>query len=139
MRVSPPSDKYFTSIIQIYLFSWSIAVLSPQVREGGCKYVRGRLQVRARMVASTCEDGCKYVRGRLQVRARTDASTCEEGCNALRPRRVKLALKSIILFYIKAAFAVLKSEMILSIPDSQSVHSIMEREFVPLSSHTTNR
>ena len=118
MRVSPPSDKYFTSIIQIYLFSWSIAVLSPQVQ---------------------CEGGCKYVRGRMQVRARKDASTCEEGCNALRPRRVKLAQKSIILFYIKAAFAVLKSEMILSIPDSQSVHSIMEREFVPLSSHTTNR
>ena len=44
--------------------------------------------------ASTCEDGCKYVRGRLQVRARTVAGTCEDGCRYLRPRRAKLALEA---------------------------------------------
>ena len=64
MRVSPTSDKYFTSIIQIYLFSWSIAVLSPQVR--------------ARKVASTCEEGCKYLRGRLQCFASEKGKTGTE-------------------------------------------------------------
>ena len=36
----------------------------------------------------------KYVRGRLQVRARTVAGTCEDGCRYLRPRRAKLALEA---------------------------------------------
>ena len=36
----------------------------------------------------------KYVRGRLQVRARTVASTCGDGCKYVRPRRAKLALET---------------------------------------------
>ena len=48
------------------------------------KYLRGRLQVPAWTVASTCVDGCTYLRGGLHVLARTDAVRCVEGCSALR-------------------------------------------------------
>ena len=37
-------------------------VLDASSCDGGCKYVRRRLQVRAMTVASTCDGGCKYVR-----------------------------------------------------------------------------
>ena len=43
--------------------------------EDGCRYVRGRSQVRARTLARTCKDACRYVRGRLQVRASEKSKT----------------------------------------------------------------
>ena len=51
-----------------------------------CKYLQGRLQVLAGMVASTCGNGCKYLRERMQCTARTDAVHCGGGCSALRGR-----------------------------------------------------
>ena len=55
------------------------------------KYLQGRLQVPAGMVASTCGDGCKYLRGGLHVLAWTDAVHCVEGCSALRGNHPKRA------------------------------------------------
>ena len=59
-----------------------------------CKYLQGRLQVLAGMVASTCGNGCSALRERMQCTARTDAVHCGGGCSALRLRWVKLASKS---------------------------------------------
>ena len=50
------------------------------------KYLQGRLQVPAGMVASTCGDGCKYLRGRMQYAAWRDAVHCVDACSALRER-----------------------------------------------------
>ena len=66
-----------------------------------CKYLQGRLQVLAGMVASTCGNGCKYLRERMQCTARTDAVHCKGGCSALRLRWVKQELKSPVLFWIR--------------------------------------
>ena len=54
-----------------------------------CKYLQGRLQVLAGMVASTCGNGCSALRERMQCTARTDAVHCGGGCSALRLRWVK--------------------------------------------------
>ena len=62
--------------------------------------------MKASFPASTCGDGCKYVWGRMQVRARADARTCGDGCKYLRGRLQVLAsemsnLKSSVLFWIR--------------------------------------
>ena len=84
-----------------------------------CTYLRGRLHVLAGTVARTCKDGCTYLRGRMHVLAggqifspqtftMTDANVCGGGCKRLRERlqtfaseRVKLALKSLVRFWIR--------------------------------------
>ena len=62
--------------------------------------------MKASFPASTCKGGCKYVWGRMQVRARADARTCGDGCKYLRGRLQVLAsemsnLKSSVLFWIR--------------------------------------
>ena len=51
-----------------------------------CTYLRGRLQVRARTVASTCMSGCTYLQLWKQIFVGSDAVHCDGGCSALRGR-----------------------------------------------------
>ena len=61
------------------------------------KRLRGKRQCFAGTFASTC----KRLRQRLQTFEAKVANVCGNGCNALRLRRVKLAPKSSVLFWIR--------------------------------------
>ena len=61
------------------------------------KRLRGKRQCFAGTFASTC----KRLRQRMQTFEAKVANVCGNGCNALRLRRVKLAPKSSVLFWIR--------------------------------------
>ena len=71
----------------------------PQKASFHRKYVRGRMQVRERTDASTCEDGCRYVRGGMQCTAWADAVHCKEGlqCTASEMGKTGTEIASPIL------------------------------------------
>ena len=64
------------------------------VCDGGCKRLQERLQTFA-------VKRCSALQGRMQCTAGTVAVHCGSGCSALRLRRVKLAPKSPVLFWIR--------------------------------------
>lgn len=52
-----------------------------------CKDLQGRMHVRARADARTCEDGCTYLRGRLQVLASEMGKTVAEIVSPILDKR----------------------------------------------------
>ena len=58
------------------------------------------MHVLAGTVARTCGKRGSALQGRMQCTARADAVHCGSGCSALRPKWVKLAPKSPVLFGI---------------------------------------